>query len=212
MTVCASISPASTSELTVAFTTGMTADTSDTDATEGTDYTITTKSLTFPANDGKFSNVPRSWSSMTLPATVDKTFTLELSAGSGFTLGSQASTTVTITDVSPFIVWRSANFRISEDAGTDTTTVCARPDRAFTTTATTVPFTTSMTTDTSDVDATEGTDYTITTKSLTFPVNSTAWQCASISLTDDSDATGHKNFLLTLMGGGGGGGGFLSAK
>ena len=71
----------------------------------------------------------------------------------------------------PVIEWTAASYSIKEDAGTDTTTVCANinpaPENELT-----VSFTTGMTADIDDTDATEGTDYTITTKSLTFPANS----------------------------------------
>ena len=135
------------------------------------------------------------------PANVgDKTFTLELSAGSGFALGSQSSTTMTIVEALSVIEWTAASYSIKEDAGTDTTIICAginpAPENELT-----VSFTTGMTADTSDTDATEGTDYTITTKSLTFPANSTDQRCASIMVVNDTATTVDKTFTLELSAG-----------
>ncbi|MDM8527234.1 Calx-beta domain-containing protein [Anaerolineales bacterium HSG24] len=175
------LSPASGNTITVDYATNNGA------ALSGSDYTVTTGTLTFNSSETS--------QNITVPITDDatvleplETFTINLSNPTNAILGSPNSTTVTIQDNEPTVQFASNGFNVAED-GTSLTIGVNLSNSSSNTVVVTYT--------TVNGAAIAGTDYTTASGTLTFNPSDTT-QNFNVSIADDLVFDGDKIFNVTL--------------
>lgn len=155
-------------------------------ATAGADYTATSGTLTFLANDQS--------ETIVVPVTVDalaepdETFTVVLSNATNTTTISDGTAVGTITNDDAQVAMSIADGSGTEDGGTATFTVTLAS-----------PVNSTVTVDyvTTDGTATGGTDYVITSGTLTFAPNDQS-ETITVTLLSDAAFEGDETFTVTL--------------
>lgn len=160
-------------------------------ATEGTDFTFSTTTLTFAPTD--------TIKSMTIPISNDasvegnETFILRLSnATNSATLGADSTSTTTIVDddfTSPSFYFNATTYSVNENAGTVTIAVKYKNPSASATSVD-VQVKTGGT-------ATAATDYTFTNTTLNFATTDTM-KTFTVAITNDVLVEGNETFILRL--------------
>jgi len=160
--------------------------TTDLTATSGLDYAGITNTLSFaPTERLKLISIPILNDSLT---EADETFRITLSNPTGGTLGGTKMTTVTIVDNDQGLQFESATYSVAEDAGAVLISVTRGDD---TNSAASVDYATS------DLTATNGSDYTGTTNTLAFAPGERV-KLVPVAILNDGIAEPTKTFRVTL--------------
>jgi hypothetical protein len=168
-------------EVTVDYTT------SDSGALNGEDYSATSGTITFPANSAG----PQTFSIPILNDAIyesSEAFSITLSNPVKAAIGN-GNGYVTINDDDGFVSFEPSYITISEGAGSATFTVRLSQPLSQTVTVNYA---------TADNGAVEGSDYTATSGTVTFPANSVTPQTISVPLINDSQSEGQEQFSITL--------------
>ncbi len=161
-------------------------------ATAGSDYSATSGTLAWPDGDtaDKTFTVPILSDAV---SEANESFTVTLSSPSGATLGTPATTTVTITNevLLPTIQFGAATYSVAENGGTATITAKRTGGSAG---AVSVNYATAA------GSATAGSDYVVKSGTLNWSSGDVASKTFTVTIMDNSNSEGHETFAVNLSG------------